>query len=105
MNTVWSTYIQNIGTLYLSRSLRFSDAFKERYVYALFYPQDEESPSRHLVSWKKQNSRRTSGSEQRNISPKFMRSTPSVPTRKPRQNCRFAWSSMDLRMSPPSISR
>lgn len=34
MNTVWSTYIQNIGTLYLSRSLRFSDAFKERYVNA-----------------------------------------------------------------------
>lgn len=34
MNTVWSTYIQNIGTLYLSRSLRFADQFKERYTKA-----------------------------------------------------------------------
>lgn len=31
MNTIWSTYIQNIGTLYESRALRFSDIFKERY--------------------------------------------------------------------------
>ena len=31
MNTIWSTYIQNIGTLYFSRSLRFSDYFKEQY--------------------------------------------------------------------------
>lgn len=31
MNTIWSTYIQNIGTLYLSRTLRFSDVFKEKY--------------------------------------------------------------------------
>ena len=31
MNTIWSTYIQNIGTLYFSRSLRFSDYFKEKY--------------------------------------------------------------------------
>lgn len=37
MNTIWSTYIQNIGTLYESRMLRFSDIFKERYkeVFAL----------------------------------------------------------------------
>ena len=34
MNTIWSTYIQNIGTLYLSRSLRFADQFKERYAKA-----------------------------------------------------------------------
>lgn len=34
MNTVWSTYVQKIGTLYLSRSLRFSDLFKERYMAA-----------------------------------------------------------------------
>lgn len=40
MNTIWSTYIQNIGTLYLSRSLRFSDAFKERYVNAFQLPEN-----------------------------------------------------------------
>lgn len=40
MNTVWSTYIQSIGTLYLSRSLRFSDAFKERYVNAFQLPEN-----------------------------------------------------------------
>lgn len=34
MNTIWSTYIQNIGTLYFSRSLKFADCFKERYVKA-----------------------------------------------------------------------
>lgn len=34
MNTIWSTYIQNIGTLYLSRSLKFADHFKERYMKA-----------------------------------------------------------------------
>ena len=32
MNTIWSTYIQNIGTLYSSRSLRFADHFKDRYM-------------------------------------------------------------------------
>ena len=32
MNTVWSTYIQNINTLYLSRALRFSDLFRDKYV-------------------------------------------------------------------------
>lgn len=32
MNTIWSTYIQSIGTLYFSRSLRFADHFKERYM-------------------------------------------------------------------------
>lgn len=31
MNTIWSTYIQNIGTLYFSRSLKFADHFKGRY--------------------------------------------------------------------------
>lgn len=31
MNTVWSTYVQNIGTLYRSRSMRFSDAFQTKY--------------------------------------------------------------------------
>lgn len=34
MNTVWSTYVQSIGTLYQSRRLRFSDMFKEKYVKA-----------------------------------------------------------------------
>lgn len=32
MNTIWSDYIQNIGTLYLSRSLRFSDVYKKEYM-------------------------------------------------------------------------
>lgn len=32
MNTIWSTYIQNIGTLYHSRSLKFADCFQERYM-------------------------------------------------------------------------
>lgn len=31
MNTVWSTYLQKTGTLYYSRTLRFSDVFKEKY--------------------------------------------------------------------------
>lgn len=31
MNTLWSTCVQGIGTLYQSRSLRFSDAFKADY--------------------------------------------------------------------------
>lgn len=31
MNSIWSTYIQKIGTLYYSRQLRFSDVFKENY--------------------------------------------------------------------------
>ena len=34
MNTVWSTYVQGIGTLYQSRSLRFADTFKEKYISA-----------------------------------------------------------------------
>ena len=34
MNTVWSTYVQNINTLYSSRSLRFADHFKEKYLKA-----------------------------------------------------------------------
>lgn len=31
MNTIWSTYIQSIDTLYLSRTLRFSDLFHSLY--------------------------------------------------------------------------
>lgn len=31
MNTIWSSYIQSIGTLYTSRALRFADNFEERY--------------------------------------------------------------------------
>lgn len=31
MNTVWSNYIQGIGTLYDTRSLRFSDLFRDKY--------------------------------------------------------------------------
>ena len=31
MNTIWSTYVQSIGTLYDSRVLRFSDMFKSKY--------------------------------------------------------------------------
>lgn len=34
MNTVWSTYVQGVGTLYQSRLLRFSDVFKEKYMSA-----------------------------------------------------------------------
>lgn len=32
MNTIWSDYVQNIGTLYFSRTLRFSDEYKEKYM-------------------------------------------------------------------------
>lgn len=32
MNTIWSDYVQNTGTLYLSRTLRFSDEYKEKYM-------------------------------------------------------------------------
>ncbi len=31
MNTIWSDAIQNIGTLYYSRTLRFSDVYQEQY--------------------------------------------------------------------------
>lgn len=31
MNTIWSTYVQSIGTLYESRVLRFSDMFQSKY--------------------------------------------------------------------------
>lgn len=31
MNTIWSTYVQSIGTLYNTRSLRFSDIFMGKY--------------------------------------------------------------------------
>ena len=31
MNNIWSTYIQKTDTLYSSRSLRFSDLFREKY--------------------------------------------------------------------------
>ncbi len=34
MNTLWSTYVQNINTLYSSRSIRFADEFKEKYIKA-----------------------------------------------------------------------
>ena len=32
MNTIWSDYIQGIDTLYFSRSLRFSDEYKNNYM-------------------------------------------------------------------------
>lgn len=31
MNTMWSTYVQSIGTLYYSRALRFADMFRGKY--------------------------------------------------------------------------
>ncbi len=34
MNTMWSTYIQSIGALYYSRTLRFADLFQNKYVEA-----------------------------------------------------------------------
>ena len=34
MNTVWSSYIQNVGTLAASRALRFADCFREEYTRA-----------------------------------------------------------------------
>ena len=34
MNTAWSSCIQKTGTLYLSRALRFSDMFREKYTRA-----------------------------------------------------------------------
>lgn len=34
MNTIWSTYLQKIETLYQTRQLRFDDRFKETYVRA-----------------------------------------------------------------------
>ena len=34
MNTIWSDYIQKVGTLYSSRQLRFSDLFKNQYLNA-----------------------------------------------------------------------
>lgn len=34
MNTIWSTYLQKIGTLYQTRQLRFDDRFKENYISA-----------------------------------------------------------------------
>lgn len=32
MNTIWSTYVQKIGTFYDSRSFRFSDLFRDKYL-------------------------------------------------------------------------
>ncbi|MCM1305066.1 MAG: class I SAM-dependent methyltransferase [Lachnospiraceae bacterium] len=32
MNTIWSDYVQNTGTLYLSRMLRFSDEYRRAYM-------------------------------------------------------------------------
>lgn len=40
MNTLWSTCVQGIGTLYQSRALRFSDAFREDYRRALRIGED-----------------------------------------------------------------
>lgn len=34
MNTIWSDYVQNTGTLYLSRKLRFSDEYQKAYMNA-----------------------------------------------------------------------
>lgn len=34
MNTIWSSYIQSIGTLSASRALRFADCFREEYTRA-----------------------------------------------------------------------
>ncbi len=34
MNTFWSDCVQGVGTLYTSRSLRFADCFKEKYISA-----------------------------------------------------------------------
>lgn len=34
MNTVWSSYIQSVGTLSASRALRFADCFREEYARA-----------------------------------------------------------------------
>lgn len=34
MNTKWSDCVQNIGTLYLSRKLRFADRYMDKYVKA-----------------------------------------------------------------------
>ena len=34
MNTIWSTYVQGADLLYQTRSLRFSDLFREKYVSA-----------------------------------------------------------------------
>lgn len=34
MNTIWSTYLQKIGTLYQTRQLRFDDSFKYAYMRA-----------------------------------------------------------------------
>lgn len=41
MNTIWSTYVQKIGTLYDSRSLRFSDLFRDKYL-AAFQIEDKQ---------------------------------------------------------------
>lgn len=38
MNRDWSTYIQGIATLHTSRTLRFSDCFRERYTEAFAIP-------------------------------------------------------------------
>ena len=41
MRTVWSTSLQKIGTLYLSRNLRFADLFREKYMNAFRLPDQE----------------------------------------------------------------
>lgn len=42
MNTIWSTYVQKIDTLYLSRMLRFSNIFRDKYTKA-FMIDDKKS--------------------------------------------------------------
>lgn len=32
MNTIWSDHVQGIDTLYLTRSLRFDDHFRDQYL-------------------------------------------------------------------------
>ncbi|MBQ7324175.1 MAG: methyltransferase domain-containing protein [Clostridia bacterium] len=46
MNVIWSKYVQGIGTLYLSRKLRFDDRFASQYKVA--FDLDETKPLRIL---------------------------------------------------------
>ena len=46
MNTVWSSYVQGIDTLYLSRKLRFDDMFAERF--KPLFGMDESKPLKIL---------------------------------------------------------
>jgi ubiquinone/menaquinone biosynthesis C-methylase UbiE len=42
MNTIWSTYVQKIDTLYFSRTLRFADIFKDKYQRAFMIDDKKE---------------------------------------------------------------